>query len=186
MQLKKANSTRQKGMELPVSRLSMLLPKNGARIRNRTEDLILTKDALYQLSYVGPENVFAIPPTTIPVVEAMDFRHVPYCSSLSQVCKFPQAFFSVFLGLQAPFSISAKPHGRSWPDIQCDAGACRPWKGLYISDIAKTSAPFPSFRQCSGFKIRQFCISCHWRRCRYCCICSAGNCLRVPDRFERL
>ncbi len=25
----------------------------GAYIRNRTEDLILTKDALYQLSYVG-------------------------------------------------------------------------------------------------------------------------------------
>ena len=27
--------------------------KSGARVRNRTEDLILTKDALYQLSYVG-------------------------------------------------------------------------------------------------------------------------------------
>ncbi len=38
----------------------MLFCENGARIRNRTEDLILTKDALYQLSYVGPENV--LPP----------------------------------------------------------------------------------------------------------------------------
>ena len=118
MQLKKANSTRQKGMELPVSRLSMLLPKNGARIRNRTEDLILTKDALYQLSYVGPENVFAIPPTTIPVVEAMDFRHVPYCSSLSQVCKFPQAFFSDFLGdytVNLPLLAAERFTGDTWP-----------------------------------------------------------------------
>ena len=29
------------------------LPRCGAYIRNRTEDLILTKDALYHLSYVG-------------------------------------------------------------------------------------------------------------------------------------
>ena len=30
-----------------------MIRENGAYARNRTGDLILTKDALYQLSYVG-------------------------------------------------------------------------------------------------------------------------------------
>ena len=41
----------------------MILRESGAYARNRTGDLILTKDALYQLSYVG---ITATPETELP------------------------------------------------------------------------------------------------------------------------
>ena len=37
----------------------MRLGESGAYARNRTGDLILTKDALYQLSYVGNTSLHA-------------------------------------------------------------------------------------------------------------------------------
>jgi len=51
--------------------------ENGAHERNRTADLILTKDVLYQLSYVGLDSSFAtsrsrIPEGIVPVTCGVD------------------------------------------------------------------------------------------------------------------
>ncbi len=48
-------------LHYPRSPIPYPLPKPGAHDRNRTGDLVLTKDVLYRLSYVGRQTSRRLP-----------------------------------------------------------------------------------------------------------------------------
>ena len=69
--------------------------EDGARIRIRTEDLILTKDALYQLSYVGPEIVSTLP-APVRFLTADNFGVLHTIARIGKIANFFTHFFLFF------------------------------------------------------------------------------------------